>query len=181
MTSPVQTPPSNPPAKTHPAAPPVASPGRGRKPGIPAKERADIPSDEMQLILLPEKAKADRRRKREDRKDQQKAVDSIVYDVFEQNVELGMDHGTIADWADLFVYDWPVSLTHAETAIFLIGKGCRLYNRRPIWGEQIEVAAGKNHTVDDVETGEPVDCHLNGKAHVHIPFSVVRRTRKSSE
>lgn len=156
--------------------------GRGRKPGTIAKERADIPAEEMQLIQLPEKVKADLRRKREPRKEQQKSVDQVVWDIFQENVSTGFDTGTIADWADLYVYDWPVTKTHAESALFLINKACTLYHRKPIWGEQLEVPANKSHMVpapteDDLENEVP--CHLNGKDHVHIPFSVVRKPRRN--
>lgn len=156
----------------------TVKPGRGRKPGIEAKVRPDIPAEEMQLIVLPAKQKADLRRKREERKAQQKAVDTIVYDVFEENVAIGMDHGTVANWADLYVYDWPISKTHAENAQFMLDKACRLYNRRLILGEQVEVPANKSHNLPDPEGGDDYPCHLNGKEHVHIPFSVVRRAVK---
>lgn len=176
------TTPPTPPAPNSPSEP--AASGRGRKPGVPAKARADIPADEMQLNLLPAKAQADLRRKREERKDQQKAVDQIVYDVFEENVSRGFGNGTIANWADLFVYDWPITKTHAETALFLINKAARFYSRKPIFGEQLEVPAGKSHKVLAPTEKDPenmVDCHLNGKAHVHIPFTIVRRpTRQRS-
>jgi hypothetical protein len=180
MTTPtIQAPPSN-----GPVAPktPVASPDskRGRRPGIPAKERADIPADEFQLTQLSEKARADRRRKREPRKGQQLSVDQIVFDIFQANVESGFDHGTIANWSDLEVYDWAISATHAETAEFMIKKACTFYGRRPIWGERIEISAKETHTIPDPDTGEETPCHMNGKEHVHIPFTVVRRPKRRS-
>jgi hypothetical protein len=179
MTTPtLQTAPA-PATPSKPAAAPADGKGRGRRPGIPAKIRADIPADEMQLNILPEKEKADLRRKREERSAQQKAVDEIVYNVFEENVARRIDNGTIADWADLFVYDWPITLTHEETAMFLINKGCRLYNRKPIWGERVEIKASATHDVPGEEGDVP--CHLNGKAHVHIPFSVVRRPKRTEK
>lgn len=163
--------------------PPVKG-GRGRKPGTVAKERADIPAEEMQLVQLPEKAKADLRRKREPRTVQQKAVDQVIWDIFQENVDSGFDNGTIADWADLFVYDWAVSKTHHETAMFMINKAVTLYHRKAIYGEQIEVPGDKTHLIpntseDDENAPEEVPCHLNGKPHIHVPFSVVRRPRRS--
>jgi len=123
MTTPPVTAPRSDSATNKPAnAPAPVSTGRGRKPGTVAKERADIPAEEMQLIQLPEKAKADLRRKREERKPQQLAVDQVIWDIFQENVSTGYDVATIADWADLFVYDWAVSKTHAESAIFMINK-----------------------------------------------------------
>lgn len=173
--------PSNPPAPAVIKPPANVPAGRGRKPGTVAKERADIPAEEMQLIQLPEKEKADLRRKREERKPQQKAVDEVIWDVFKKNEDRGFETGTIADWADLFVYDWAISKTHAETALFLINKACTLYHRKPVWGEQIEIPAKETHmiTADPDDPDVKVPCHLNGKEHVHIPFSVVRKPRRT--
>lgn len=177
----MSTPPANPPANS-PSE--TSGSGRGRKPGVPAKERAVIPEDEMQLIVLPAKQQADLRRKREERKPQQKAVDEIVYAVFEENSDRGFANGTIANWADLFVYDWPVTKTHAETALFLINKAARFYSRKPIFGEQVEVPANKAHNIPAPTEKDPDamgPCHLNGKPHIHIPFTIVRRpTRRAS-
>jgi hypothetical protein len=180
MTTPPATAPHSSATPNKETAPPAKT-GRGRKPGTVAKERADIPAEEMQLIQLPEKAKADLRRKRDERKPQQRAVDQVIWDIFQENVNTGFDNATIADWADLFVYDWAVTKTHAETALFMIKKATDLYHRKPIWGEQIEIAANKSHMIPDVNSEEAdatVPCHLNGKEHVHIPFSVVRRPRR---
>jgi len=155
--------------------------GRGRRPGQPIKERADIPADEMQVMQLTGKEKADRRRKREPRAEQQKAIDTLVYSIYEENVAAGMQFGTISDWPDLFVYDWPVSKAHAETAEFRVNKACTLYHRKPIWGERVEVPANKSHLIpnpDEESDDEDIPCHMNGKEHVHIPFSVVRRPKR---
>lgn len=178
MTAPAETTP-----RTPTSAPSDPTPkGRGRKPGIPAKERADIPADEMQLYVLPERAKADLRRKREERKPQQKAVDTIVYDLFEINDAHGFGNGSIKNWPDLAVYDWPITKTHYETAIFLIGKAARFYNRAIIWGEQVEVPANKNHLVPNPEDPEmEIPCHLNGKLHIHVPFSAVRKQDRNRD
>ncbi len=176
MTTPATTAPPNS-GKTPLVRPVSDHPGRGRKPGTVAKERAAIPADEFKLIELTDKVKGDRRRKREERTPQQKNVDQIVYDIFNKNVSTGLDRGTIADWADLSVYDWPITKSHAETAEFMIVKACRLYNRRPIWGERIEVLASKSHMITGPD-GENMSCHLNGTEHVHISFSVVRKRHK---
>src|SRR6266571_2707601 len=132
-------------------------PGRGRKAGVVAKERPLIPADECQITQLVSKDKADRRRKREERTPQQKSVDVVIYSVFSENVAMGMDRATIADWVDLFVYDWAVSKTHADTAEFMITKACRLYNRKPIWGEKLEIPASESHMI--TSDGDKMPCH----------------------
>lgn len=170
--TPNPSPSSNPPASNSPATPGK----RGRRPGQEIKARPDVPSGEMILVPLRGKSKADRRRKREERKGQQKEVDQLVYDIFEANVENGFERGTIADWPDLEVYDWPVSKTHAENVEFMIRKSCLFYHRKPIWGEQVEIKASESHMIEDPENEEnEIPCHLNGREHIHIPFSVVRR------
>jgi|SRR5215469_15187864 len=162
-----------------PSSPPVVKSTRGRKPGTVEKERPPIPADEFKLTMLSGKTLADRRRKREPRKPQQKQVDTIVYNIFEENKANGFDRGTIADWADLVVFDWALSMAMAENALFMIRKACMLYNRKPILGEQLEILANKSHMIENPEDPDnEIPCHMNGKHHIHIPFSVVRRRRK---
>jgi len=153
-----QAPPAIPNIRSNPAAgnAGVKQETRGKKPGIPAKERPEIPADEFKVFELTGKEKADTRRKREERTPQQKQVDQIVYDLYMQNVSAGMENGNIGNWADLAVYNWPVSEEHAETALNYIQKACNLYGRRRILGEMTKFVK-------------------NGKPWLNIPFTVVKR------
>lgn len=162
-----------------PAGPQPPKKGRGRKPGQEPKVRPDIPMEEFVIHELSGKKKADLRRKREPRGEQQEMVDTIVWEVFQENKENGYDRGTVRDWADLAVYDWAVSKTHAETAEFRVQKAGTLYTRQIIFGEKVEVPASERHDIPDPDDPDTkIACHLNGKEHVHIPFSVVRKRRR---
>jgi hypothetical protein len=139
---------------------------RGRQPGQKIEARPPIPADEFNFIVeVDGKEQADMRRKREERTDQQKAVDELCYKLYEANVVNEFENGTIRNWPDLAVYVWRPSKKSSDTVLFYIKKACAFYGRRPIWGEIKEII-------------------IDGKPHIEIPFTVVNRreiTRRNDD
>ena len=60
-----------------------------RKAGVAPKERKDIPEDQFMVVTLSEEKRAEHKRRKEERKPTQKAVDKVVCDTYKLWVEAG--------------------------------------------------------------------------------------------
>lgn len=107
---------------------------RGRKAGQPPKERPEIPDDEFVIETLSEAQRAEHKRRKEERKPKQKAVDKVVFDTYAAWVEAGRP----TNWVDMPVQNWPVSAQHEENALFMLRKACLLYGRKLVLGQPPE-------------------------------------------
>ena len=112
--------------------------GRGRKAGVAPKERKDIPEDQFTIVTLSEEKRAEHKRRKEERKPKQKAVDKVVYDTYKLWVEAGRP----TNWADMPVQNWPVAAEYEEDALFMLRKACLLYGRRLVLGQPPEDEIG---------------------------------------
>jgi len=152
--------------------------GRGRKKGVPPKVRPEIPEAQVVVIQMGAKESADARRKREPRSDRQKQIDQIVYNIYQANLARGLAGGTIADWSDLEIYDWPIGSEYVETAQWMVTKAALFYGRRVIYGEITYFRSDTSHELVNPELDEAMACPMNGQNHAHIPFTVVRQPPK---
>lgn len=107
---------------------------RGRKPGVPAKERAVIPAEHFKMVAVPAAERVTHKRRREDRTPQQIEVDNAVAEVYDNWVEAGRP----ANWADMPITLWPVPKTYADDAEFLLRKAAALHGRKLVFGQRVE-------------------------------------------
>jgi len=130
---------------------------RGRKPGQVIVKRPDIPMDMFNFKELDTRQKAEARRKREPRSDQQKVIDDIVLELWDKYVALGKPK----NWVDMPVFTWgPLPVQFEDTALLYIRRACSLYGRRQRLGDRVY----------QDEKGLKV---------VWIPFSVEERTPRN--
>lgn len=127
----------------------VENRGRGRRPGIPAKERAAIPLDEFKVTVVAEDNRAEFKRRRDDRSDEQTKVDGLIKDMYRAWIEAGSP----VVWADLPIRTWTIATEHAENALFLLRKAARFLDRK-LWFGNIE------------------EKQIDGKKVTVIPFGV---------
>lgn len=112
---------------------------RGRPKGpLQTKERPDIPDDEFVISTLTEEQRAEHKRRKEERKPKQKAVDKVVFETYAKWVEAGRP----TNWVDMPVQNWPVSPQHEENALFMLRKACLLYGRKLVLGQVPEGQKG---------------------------------------
>lgn len=139
----------------------VVEPKKGT-PGIPAKDRPEIPDSEFVVTSVAEESRAGYRRRREDRDAKQQNVDELCQEMYRDWVEAGRP----LNWVDVPIRVWTVSLGLEETAIFMIRKACRLLGRKPWFGHMAE------------RTNE------SGKKVFDIPFAITSdraKVRKSND
>lgn len=132
---------------------------RGRKPGVQPKERAPLPANAFRVrMLTTEESRANVKRKRIERSDDQKKVDKLVFDNWKQWIESGMP----MNWVDMPVIEWPVPKAHYEDAMFMMTKACTLYGRKPIYGDIHEEV-------------------YEGEVCIVIPFCIITRPPKRQQ
>jgi hypothetical protein len=129
---------------------------RGRKPGQEIVKRPDIPMEMLNFKELDTKEKAEARRKREPRSEQQRAIDDIILELWEKYVAAGKPK----NWVDMPVFTWgPLPVQFEDTALLYIRRACSLYGRRQRLGDR---------TYEEKA----------GLKVVYIPFSVEERTAR---
>lgn len=138
-----------------PEATPAPRTGRGRKPGSKVKERAELPPDAFVIEAVPVEDRGTVRRKRVERKEQQRAIDAKVLDVWKE----WRDSGRPTDWLLMPVKFWRIEKKFAEDAKFFLGKAATMHGKKLVLGEDQKVPG----------SSPPV---------IRIPFCVIDRPVK---
>jgi hypothetical protein len=144
---------------------------RGRKAGVPAQVRPDIPSDDFTINIPNADTRATFKRRREERKPQQLATDAMVAEVYKDWVKAGKP----SNWVDMPSRVWVVSSAKvSDDAQFMLRKAATFYGRRLFSGQ-----------IDDKPSKcKDPNCRCQDKPNglFHIPFCVMdaREKRKSS-
>lgn len=115
-------------------------------PGIPPKDRPEIPDSEFVVTAVAEESRAGYRRRREDRDAKQQNVDELCQEMYRDWVEANRP----LNWVDVPIRVWTVSLGLEETAIFMIRKACRLLGRKPWFGHMAERVDSSGKKVFDI-------------------------------
>jgi hypothetical protein len=137
-----------------------AGPAQGSKPEAPSKGARgkprivqQFPADAFQVKRPGTVAeRSEYKRKREDRSDQQKAVDAMVWKVYEDWKE----DGGPRKFVDIRIAVWPVPLNLEEDARHMLGKAAALFQRTLRYGDCPEIV-------------------VDGKKRVELSFYVVDR------
>jgi hypothetical protein len=104
--------------------------GKGKR-GQPRHVQT-FPADEFGLKRPQTVAeRAEYRRKREERSEQQKVVDAMVWDIYQDWLEAGQPR----KFVDIPLAVWPVSLNLEEDARHMLGKAATLYQRTIRFGD----------------------------------------------
>lgn len=154
MTTPTQPkPPSAPTGQNAPANTPGK---RGRKPGQMPKARPDLPANVFDISEVAEEQRVEHKRRREERSDQQKALDKLVADMYQKWIAAGRP----TNWADMPIHEWTLPTTYADDAEFFLRKAASLHGRKLVFGHKVEF-------------------EKDGKKYTTLPFAVIARQQRT--
>lgn len=139
---------------------------RGRAKGQPIVKRAPLSAEAFQNVrVVTEDEKGKLKKRREERGEQQEAIDEIVRENYKQWRD---DAGMTLNWADMPVIAWVVPRSDYENLIFMLNKALRLEGRKMVWGTLIGYNA------------EDSECPVNEAVSVLVSFCVIARPPKKA-
>lgn len=137
---------------------------RGRAKGQPIVKRAPLSAEAFQNVrVVTEDEKGKLKKRREERGEQQEAIDEIVRENYKQWRD---DSGQTLNWADMPVIAWVVPRSDYENLIFMLNKALRLEGRKMVWGTLI----GYNSAEEE--------CPVNEAVNVLVSFCVIAKPPK---